>query len=97
MSWKNILQHEIFEEGCDSLTYDWIVPQQERDLLDSEEKVTSLFEESASKVINIAVERSSPLYSDDDILLWLREIIGLTLNYIDEGALPDRMLLHAQL
>jgi hypothetical protein len=39
-------------------------------------KIDSLVEETASKIFNIFVERSGALFSDDDTLLWLKEIIG---------------------
>jgi len=68
----------------ENLCYDWIVS-------DSED-----VEEVVSKVFTIFVERSHSLYSDEETLMWLREIIGYTLNKIDAGDIdPD--LLSAQL
>lgn len=37
------------------------------------------------KVFTIFVERSGPLFADDDTLMWLREIIGFCLNKIDDS------------
>ena len=45
-----------------------------------EDQIDSLVDETASKIFNIFVERSGPLFSDDDILMWLREIIGYVLT-----------------
>jgi len=63
----------------------------------NEEKIDSLVDETCSKIFNIFIERSSALFSDDDSLLWLKEIIGYVLNKIDSGELFDRDLLVAQL
>ena len=46
-------------------------------------KIDALRDETASKIFNIFVERSGALFSDDDTLLWLKEIIGYVLNKID--------------
>lgn len=43
------------------------------------------------------MERSGPLFQDDDTLLWLKEIIGYTLNKIDAGEVTDKDILIAQL
>ena len=79
-----MLQHDVFLAPIENLCYDWIVS-------DSED-----VEEVVSKVFTIFVERSHSLYSDEETLMWLREIIGYTLNKIDAGDIdPD--LLSAQL
>ena len=83
MSWKNILQHDIFSKPIEDLGFDWIVS----DAADVEEVV--------NKVFNIFVERSHSLYADDTTLMWLREIIGFTLNKIDAGEMCDPDLLVA--
>jgi len=56
-----------------------------------------VFEETMQKITNIFIERSGALFLDEEILLWLREIIGLTLNFIDSGEMIDRDVLIAQL
>jgi len=56
-----------------------------------------LTEETASKIFNIFVERSGPLFSSDDTLLWLKETIAFVLNKMDSGDLADRDMLVAQL
>jgi len=58
-------------------------------------KIDSLVEETASKIFNIFVERSGALFSDDDTLLWLKEIIGYVLNSIDSGELCDKDMMVA--
>ena len=60
-------------------------------------KIDALRDETASKIFNIFVERSGALFSDDDTLLWLKEIIGYVLNKFDSGELCDRDLMAAQL
>ena len=40
-------------------------------------------------MFTIFVERSGSLFADDDILMWLREIIGFCLNKIDEDDFSD--------
>ena len=42
-------------------------------------------EETVSKIFLIFIERSGSLFADDDILMWLREIIGYYLNIIDDS------------
>lgn len=92
-----MLQHDIFDEPIADLSYEWIVSDNERAVLDDQDKIDSLVEETASKVFNIFIERTGALFADDDILMWLREIIGYTLNKIDSGDCVDRDLLVAQL
>lgn len=52
-------------------------------------------EETVTKIFDIFVERSHGLFSDDSVLMWLREIIGYALNQIDAGALADPDILAA--
>jgi len=59
--------------------------------------VVSAAEDMCSKVFNIFIERSSALYSDEEVLMWLREIIGFSLNKLDSGELVDPQILIAQL
>jgi hypothetical protein len=59
------------------------------------DKMDSLVDETASKIFNIFIERSGALFSDDDTLLWLKEIIGFVLNKIDSGEICDRDMLIA--
>ena len=92
-NWKVILEHDIFEE--EEQNYDWIVSDNERQA--AGDKVDGLFEETRDKIFNIFVERSGALFSDDDVLMWLRETIAYTLNKIDCGDLIDRDLIIAQL
>jgi len=56
-----------------------------------------LTEETVQKIFNIFVARSGALFADDDILLWLREIVGFVLNKVDAGEMCDKDLLIAQL
>jgi hypothetical protein len=56
-----------------------------------------LTEETASKIFNIFVERSGALFSSDDTLLWLKEIIGYLLNKIDSGDMIDKDIFVATL
>ena len=81
-SWKIILSHDLFSEETGA--YDWI---------QSEHEDESTLEETVSKIFTIFVERSSILFADESILLWLREIIGFTLNKIDSGEIEADMLL----
>ena len=64
-------------------------------LNNDQEKIDHLIEESASKVFNIFIERSGMLFSDDDTLLWLKEIIGYVLNLVDSDEICDKDLLVA--
>ncbi len=49
-------------------------------------------------MFTIFVERSGSLFADDDILMWLREIIGFCLNKIDEDDFSEiRELFNAQM
>lgn len=50
-----------------------------------------------SKIFDIVVARSGPLYAEDATLLWLKEVIGHTLNKLDSGDITDRDVLIAQL
>ena len=80
------------------LSYDWIISQKEQALLNGDQaKVDSLTEETASKIFNIFVERSGALFSSDETLLWLKEIIGYVLNKIDAGEMADKDILVATL
>lgn len=90
-----MLQHDLFDEPIENLSYDWIVSANEKSILDDEAKIESLVDETASKIFNIVVERSGPLFQDDDTLLWLKEIIGHTLNKIDSGDVADKDILVA--
>ena len=49
-------------------------------------------EEAANKVFEIFIARSSQLYSDDDTLMWLREIIGFVLTKIGDDDTIQGML-----
>jgi hypothetical protein len=80
------------------LNYDWICSEKEINLLNGDQdKIDDLIEESASKIFNIFIERSGTLFSDDDTLLWMKEIIGYVLNLIDSGEICDKDMLVAQL
>ena len=46
-----------------------------------------IYEEVMGKVCSIFIERSSILFSQDQTLLWLKEVIGFILNKIDSGDL----------
>ena len=55
-------------------------------------------EQICEKIFSIFIVRSSQIYSDDDTLMWLREIICYVLTYIDEGDLCNtKDLLRAEL
>ena len=69
----------------------------EKSVLDDEEKIDSLVNETVSKIFDIVVARSGPLYGEDETLLWLKEIIGHTLNRLDSGDITDKDVLVAQL
>lgn len=81
------------------MKYDWIVSKEEREEhKNDEEKLNEVFEETIQKVFNIFCGRSETLFSDDDILMWLREIIGYALTELETGTLSEtRQLLVAQL
>jgi hypothetical protein len=83
-SWKAMLLHDMFLAPLDTLQYEWIASEQEKsEAKDPEEFV----EQTVSKVFDIFVERSHTLYGEEDTLMWLRQIIGYTLNKIDSGDL----------
>ena len=94
-SWKQILTHSTFEDA--ECNYDWVVSPKEKELAGGDENVEKLAEESAEKVFNIFIERSGGLFDDDQTLMWLRETIGYALHSLDEGLLPERDLVVAQL
>lgn len=81
------------------MKYDWIVSKKEREEhKNDEEKLNELFEETIQKIFNIFCARSGTLFADDDILMWLREIIGYALTELETGSLSEtRQLLVAQL
>jgi len=62
-----------------------------------QDKIDDLIEESASKIFDIFIARSGTLFSDDETLLWMKEIIGYVLNLIDSGEICDKDMLVAQL
>lgn len=96
-NWKNILQHDLFDTPIESLSYDWVVSANEKAVLDDEDKIDSLVHETVTKIFDIIVARSGPVYAEDETLLWLKEIIGHTLNRLDSGDVVDRDVLVAQL
>ena len=57
-----MLQHDIFDVPISDLSYEWIVSDNERAVLDDQDKIDSLVEESASKVFNIFIERTGELF-----------------------------------
>lgn len=88
----------MFDEPIAELSYDWIISQQEQSLLNGDQsKLDSLTEETASKIFNIFIERSGALFSSDETLLWLKEIIGYILNKMDSGDMIDKDILVATL
>jgi hypothetical protein len=76
---------------CD---YTWTLSNEER-LKNSPEKQIELAEETLNKLYQIYVSRSSSLYAPEHILMWLKEVIGYTLNSLDSGSL-DRELIVAK-
>ena len=78
------------------MSYDWILTQQERVGL-NENDVDMIVDDICSKIFNIFIERSHTIFSEDDVLMWLREIIGYTLNKMDSEELTDIDILAAQL
>lgn len=57
-----MLQHDIFDAPISDLSYEWIVSDNERAVLDDQDKIDSLVEESASKVFAIFIERTGLLF-----------------------------------
>jgi hypothetical protein len=53
---------DIFDEPIADLSYEWIVSDNERAVLDDQDKIDSLVEETASKVFNIFIERTGELF-----------------------------------
>ena len=98
-NWKTILSHEFFTESLTEMKYDWIVSKAEREQYSNDdEKLNEVFEETIQKVFNIFCARSGTLFSDEDVLMWLREIIGFVLTELETGTLSEtRDLLIAQL
>lgn len=87
----------MFDEPRENLNYDWVVSANEKSVLEDEEKIDSLVDETVSKIFDIVVARSGPLYAEDSTLLWLKEVIGHTLNKLDSGDITDKDVLIAQL
>lgn len=93
-SWKHLLEHNHFTSELAS--YDWILSTFDR-AGKTEADIQLQIEDMAHKIFNIFVERSSQLFSDDDTLMWLREVIGFTLNKMDSGDIIEPELLIGQL
>ena len=55
----------------------------------SDEDIDQIVRDTSKKIYDLFIERSSTLFADDDILLWLKEIIGFSLNKLDSGELTD--------
>lgn len=93
-TWKHLLEHNHFTSELSS--YDWVLSVSDRAGMDDQD-IQIQIEDMAHKIFNIFVERSSQLFADDDTLMWLREVIGFTLNKIDAGEICEPELLIAQL
>ena len=66
--WQKILDHEIFEFNEDNEVL---------------ENSLGLDSDLLNKLFDLYVDRTSECYKDDEILDWLKEIIGYVLNEID--------------
>jgi len=92
-SWKEILNHEVFvvegETLKESHGYDWLLQKDDKDK-------ENLIGETLQKMYEIFIARSSALFTPDYILQWLKEVIGFTLNKLDEQTL-DRDLFIAKI
>jgi hypothetical protein len=89
------LKHEIFAESINSVLekdYPWTLAREERAKL-TEDKQSELADESLNKLYSIYVARSSTLFSPDNVLMWLKEVIGYLLNRLDEGALERELVI----
>jgi len=73
----------------DTLCFEWVVSESQ---LSQSKDQGALIEEIVSKVFTIFVERSHSLYAEDETLMWLREIIGYTLNKLDSGDIDTDLL-----
>ena len=91
-TWKHILEHDHF--SSELISFDWILTDSER-AGKSDQDISDLSEDMTYKIFDIFIERSSALFSEDECLMWLREIIGFTLNKMDAGEISDADLLVA--
>lgn len=97
-TWTDILKHSIFTDELqnegETHDYQWMLTNEEKK--QPETKQHELIVETLSKLYKIFVARSSALFSSDHILLWMKEVIGFTLNKLDDGSI-DRQLFQAKI
>jgi hypothetical protein len=81
------LQHEVFvnaETGEDDMIdYEWLKE-------DDEEECKADYKDVRSKLYSIFMERSSILFAQDPITIWLKETAGFLIDRLDDESL-DRL------
>ena len=84
--WNEILTHDLFTVTDDAMEMDYPWVSVDRKYAD----------ETLNKLYQIYVSRTSPLFTLEHTLMWLKEVIGYVLYKLDEGSLLDRDIIVAK-
>ena len=78
--WCDLLEHDLFSSlEEEPLAYPWLMETKETNETESDAPIRQ-------KLYSIFMERSSILFANDALMLWVKETIGYLLNMIETGS-----------